>query len=278
MSPVNSPKLASDELKESGDTEVHTSASPTSEEAPKETVQKDESGSKSKSPQSEPDSEDEESKSPEKADTESTPAPQWQAVWAPQYNAYYFYNPVTQETTWTNPLQPEASGSSSLEPAAAETSSSANTEGTDAEAEASSSKTPATSAVVSQYAAMQAAALAQGIDPLLAHLDPTLRNSVQGTSGTLGDVPTFTAQFNAQTGKFAPTSSRTPGHLSEYERAKRMSEFYFDVNQWEQDLAKDQQEEEEAGKKRKRPTKKDIERFKEQKKQKKIAKTAWLRS
>jgi hypothetical protein len=71
-------------------------------------------------------------------------------------------------------------------------------------------------------------------------------------------VPTFTAQFNAHTGKFSAPSSRTPGHLSEYERMKRMSEFYFDVSKWEEDLAKDQEAESGSGKKRKRPTKKDL--------------------
>lgn len=76
---------------------------------------------------------------------------------------------------------------------------------------------------------------------------------------------------------------------------KRMSEFYFDVNKWEEDLAREhEQSEETSGKKRKRPTKKDLvsvfsmytisflafvqERFKEQKRLKKIAKTAWLRT
>lgn len=60
-------------------------------------------------------------------------------------------------------------------------------------------------------------------------------------------------------------SSRTPGHLSEFERAKRMSEFYFDVGKWEEDLAKrggrnmgEEDGEDETGKKRKRPSKKDI--------------------
>lgn len=39
---------------------------------------------------------------------------------------------------------------------------------------------------------------------------------------------------------------------------KRMSEFYFDVNQWEEDLAREQESEGSSGKKRKRPTKKDL--------------------
>ncbi|KJA24705.1 hypothetical protein HYPSUDRAFT_65301 [Hypholoma sublateritium FD-334 SS-4] len=212
-------------------------------------------------------------------------ATQWQAIWAPQYNAYYFFNAVTQETTWVNPLQSEASSSSAA--AAPEAPSAALEEAEEGEedAEAGPSTGPQLSRVAAQHAAMQAAALAQGIDPLLAHLDPTLMQStIPGSSGP-SDLPTFTAKFNARTGQFAPMSSRTPGHLSEFERAKRMSEFYFDVGKWEEDLAKrggrnmgEEDGVDETGKKRKRPSKKDIERFKEQKRLKKIAKTAWLRT
>ena len=39
---------------------------------------------------------------------------------------------------------------------------------------------------------------------------------------------------------------------------KRMSEFYFDVSKWEEDLAARQEDEGGSGKKRKRPTKKDL--------------------
>ncbi|EIN14659.1 hypothetical protein PUNSTDRAFT_140894 [Punctularia strigosozonata HHB-11173 SS5] len=202
----------------------------------------------------------------EPSSSSATPAPDpgtWQAVWAPQYNAYYFYNAVTQETTWTNPLEPSAS-----------TSTSTSAPDTNAEDKGEGSSTPASTST-SMYDALQAAALAQGIDPSLAHLDPSLLAGPGGSSGAYA----FQAKFNARTGAFAKTHARDPTHLSEYERAKRMSEFYFDVNQWEKDVERrKQEEEEEAGKKRKRPTKKDLERFKEQKRLKKIAKTAWLRT
>ena len=82
------------------------------------------------------------------------------------------------------------------------------------------------------------------------------------------DLPSFTARFNSRTGQFTPASARQPGHLSEHERAKRMSEFYFDVGKWEEDLARRggrlMGEEDPAGeegskeKKRKRPSKKDL--------------------
>ncbi|KAF9495224.1 hypothetical protein BDN71DRAFT_1506976 [Pleurotus eryngii] len=187
--------------------------------------------------------------------TSSQPA--WQAIYSPQHNAYYFYNAETQETTWTNPLEPAAS--TSQEP----------------------SDVPSTtpSASISSFKAREAAALAAGIDPSLAHLDPSLAYAgIQGASTAPNGQPLFTAKFNARTGAFTANNARDPTHLSEFERAKRMSEFYFDVNQWEQDLATRQEEDkDEAGKKRKRPTKKDLERFKEQKRLKKIAKTAWLR-
>lgn len=120
--------------------------------------------------------------------------------------------------------------------------------------------------------------MAQGIDPSLAHLDPSLASSSGVPSNFM-----YTAKFNARTGAFAKSDSRDPTHLSEYERAKRMSEFYFDVGAWERDVearnkAEIEAEAEGEGKKRKRPTKKDLERFKEQKRLKKIAKTAWLRT
>ena len=143
--------------------------------------------------------------------------------------------------------------------------------------------------------ALQAAAAAQGIDPSLAHLDPSLAASTSASPAAF----TYTAKFNARTGAFTRPDGRDPNHVSEYERARRMSEAYFDVGQWEQDVEQRNAQEEAEGKKRKRPTKKDLvsehawfctlgtmlnglmflqERFKEQKRLKKIARTAWLRT
>ncbi|KAG5652035.1 hypothetical protein H0H81_006526 [Sphagnurus paluster] len=208
------------------------------------------------------------------SNTSPTPASTpWQAIFAPQYNAYYFYNTETQETTWENPLQSSA---------AASTSTSASSSQPADDTESKSSALEGTAAYTSQHAALQAAALAAGIDPSLAHLDPSLLSSIPSSSGApSGLPPAFTAKFNARTGQFARPDARDPTHLSEHARAARMSEFYFDVNAWEKQLA-DQGGSimggEEEGKKRKRPSKKDLERFREQKKQKKIAKTAWLRT
>ncbi|GBE83518.1 predicted protein [Sparassis crispa] len=191
----------------------------------------------------------------------------WQAIWSPAHSAYYFYNAATRETTWTNPLQPTASPSASPYPTSAP--------GAPPTPEASGS-IPGSAAMQALYD-MQAAAAAQGIDPSLAYLDPSLAAG----SSTAPAAFTSTAKFNARSGAFARPDARDPTHLSEYERAKRMSEFYFDVNAWEKDVEMrklEEAQEQEEGRKRKRPTKKDLERFKEQKRLKKIAKTAWLRT
>ncbi|KIY67609.1 hypothetical protein CYLTODRAFT_375813 [Cylindrobasidium torrendii FP15055 ss-10] len=179
----------------------------------------------------------------------------WQAIFAPQYNAYYFFNTKTQETTWTNPVEPTASSSSSATPAAAPASEPVPT-----------TAGPSTS----RYAAAAAA----GIDPALAYLDPTLGSGPAGSSGQYAAA----ARFNARTGRFTAEDGRHPEHMSEYERSKRMSQFYFDVDAWQKQNDARAEEEDPDSKKRKRPSKKDLDRFKEQKKQKKIAKTAWLRT
>lgn len=160
----------------------------------------------------------------------------WQAIFSPQYNAYYFFNSETQETTWQNPLVNE-----DTQPAATE-------------AESPDESQPSGSSL----STVQQAAIAQGIDPALAYLDPTLALPASATpSMSYGS----TAKFNARTGQFTRPDARDPTHLSEYERAKRMSEFYFDVGAWEKQRARDTEAEEAeaaAGKKRKRPTKKDL--------------------
>lgn len=134
------------------------------------------------------------SDSEQTADSEAQASPpaeaaQWQAIWAPQYNAYYFFNAVTQETTWVNPLQPEASSSSGGAAAEAPSAAPEEVEEGEDDAEAGPSTGPQLSRVAAQHAAMQAAALAQGIDPLLAHLDPTLMQStIPGSSGPSGEL------------------------------------------------------------------------------------------
>jgi len=117
-------------------------------------------------------------------------------------------------------------------------------------------------ASIAQIYALQEAAAAQGIDPSLAYLDPSLAAGTPSVPGSSGSgTYNYTAKFNAHTGAFARPDGRDPTHLSEYERMKRMSSVYFNMEQWEQEVAqrKGREDEDEAnGKKRKRPTKKDL--------------------
>ncbi|PSS34228.1 hypothetical protein PHLCEN_2v1738 [Hermanssonia centrifuga] len=190
----------------------------------------------------------------------------WQAIWSPLHNTYYFYNAATQETTWTNPLEQSSTSSST-------STSTPAAPADEAQPSTSTSASASTPASLASMYALQQAAADQGIDPSLAFLDPSLAAGPSNPAAF-----TYTAKFNARTGTFTRPDGRDPTHLSEYERAKRMSEAYFDVGAWEQDVEARNAEEEAEGKKRKRPTKKDLERFKEQKRLKKIAKTAWLRT
>jgi WW domain len=208
----------------------------------------------------------------------------WRAIWSSAHNAYYFYNTLTQQTTWVNPLQPAQESSVSSTPASTSTLTptsnptstststststppppSAPTTSTQEESSNSSAPGPSSSgatpvpASIAQIYALQEAAAAQGIDPSLAHLDPSLAGPSSAPGATAYN---FSARFNAHTGAFTRPDGRDPTHLSEYDRMKRMSSVYFDMGQWEEDVAqrKEQEDEDAAnGKKRKRPSKKDL--------------------
>ena len=194
----------------------------------------------------------------------------WQAIWSPAHTAYYFYNSTTRETTWVNPLQTgqQQQQVGDLDPKGkGKEKDTGETDGDDDKAEgrdtggedqgaAAGPSTNATTTMpaLTQWEQMQSNAIAQGIDPSLAYLDPSLAAGPSLPSGA------FTARFNARTGAFTATDGRDPTHLSEYERAKRMSQFYFDVSAWEKELEQRDIAEEERKKKRK-PTKKDLVSF-----------------
>jgi hypothetical protein len=157
----------------------------------------------------------------------------WQAVWSPDHNAYYFYNSSTNETTWTNPLSASTSTSTPTVPE------------------------PQPLTQMNNIAAGNhdfiAAAIAAGVDPELAYLDPSL---VYGPNAP--GAGSFTAKFNARTGAFAKPEARDPTHLGEWERAQRMSSVYFDTAAYEREVQKRKEEEEANGKKKKKVTKKDL--------------------
>ncbi|KAG9103387.1 hypothetical protein FRC06_011130 [Ceratobasidium sp. 370] len=191
---------------------------------------------------------------------------EWQAIWAPTHNTYYFYNSRTGETTWVNPLDPSASASTS----AAQTQPQPQPE--------PQQDKPQQDETEPEEAPRDLSYL-NGIDPELAYLDPTL---AVPSAGAKGPVPTFTARFGARSGAFTAMDGRRPEHLSEAARAQRMSSVYFDTAAWEKEIAeRDAKAKAEAeagiGDKRKRVTKADIERFKAQKQARKAMRNAWLR-
>lgn len=191
------------------------------------------------------------------------PSTDWQAIWSAGHGAYYFYNSATQVTTWTNPLAPSAEAP---ETSAGASSSASGAPSTPASTSVSTSTTsPSTSSSLPSSRPLPTADQFGGIDPELAFLDPSLAYGGAKTGG--GPVPTFTAKFNARSGRFAGGDARDPSHISEYERAKRMSEAYFDVDSWKKQVDERENERKRAadedvdgGGKRKRPTKADLVR------------------
>ncbi|KAB5591951.1 hypothetical protein CTheo_4629 [Ceratobasidium theobromae] len=186
---------------------------------------------------------------------------EWQAIWSPAHNAYYFYNIRTAETTWVNPLDPASSASSSTQQ------------------QQSTGQQVSTEQSQGMEQAPPDMSHLNGIDPELAFLDPTL---AVPSAGATGPVPMFSARFGARSGKFTAMDGRTPEHMSEAARAQRMSSVYFDTQAWENEIAaRDAQAraDQAAGlaPKRKRVTKADIERFKAQKKARQTLRNAWLR-
>ncbi|KAL1413349.1 hypothetical protein Q8F55_001108 [Vanrija albida] len=189
------------------------------------------------------DDEEEESEKPADKGKGKADASAWQAVWSPERNAYYFWNTSSDEVTWENPLAP-ADAAPPL---------------------------PAGPAPASGSAPRVAPTTAPEMDPALAFLLPPEARTADGSS----------ALFNARTGRFTPVDySYSVAHLDEYNRAKRMSERFFDVEGWEKQKAAEnakRKAEEAAGVVREtKITKKDMDRFRRKKAEHKAKRQAWL--
>ncbi|KAG6879077.1 hypothetical protein C0992_005357 [Termitomyces sp. T32_za158] len=115
------------------------------------------------------------------ASTETPESTPWQAIYSPQYNAYYFYNTETHETTWNNPIAAEDPSSTSQDSVPSPSTTHANS-----------------------MSALEAAAIAAGIDPSLAYLDPSLVASVPGASTpSIHRLQLFPTSFIAEVESFA---------------------------------------------------------------------------
>ncbi|BGP26152.1 WW/Rsp5/WWP domain containing protein [Rhodotorula toruloides] len=179
----------------------------------------------------------------------------WQAVWSAEANAWYFWNAETNETTWQNPRDQFAAVASS------------------------STTSPATAAPpAADTSSVEEPDRLPQIDPELAWLDPAAARA--SSSGGLAQA----ARFNARTGRFMADPALNPDRLSEYQRGRRQQEAYYDVAGWEASLAsrppkREHEDAEQEDGKKKRPSAKQVEKFrqaKEDKKRKKLA--SWLGS
>lgn len=151
---------------------------------------------------------------------------EWQAIWSAEHNSYYFHNSRTNETTWNNPLASSATFEHANQPQQQQQHHHHNP---------------------------IEAAIAAGVDPELAYLDPSLAFGANDPGA--GAVQ---AKFNARTGAFSKPDARDPSHLGEWERMQRMSSVYFDTAAYEREVQRRKEEEELAGRKKKKVTKKDL--------------------
>ncbi|WWC63387.1 uncharacterized protein I303_105987 [Kwoniella dejecticola CBS 10117] len=223
----------------------------------------------------------------------------WQAVWAEQQNAWYFWNTKTGEVSWTNPLaesgsDPTSSADQSLQPPLP---SGISTVQFQPPLPSTSAFPSSASASASNQGQIHAQEHGHGygfafgsydadgqpeIDEGLAHLFGGGSGSSTSGMGDGGMGIHQQASFNARTGKFqANAGVYNPGYLDEYNRSKRMNNYYFDVDQWEKQKAEENNKrkrmEEEGKVPERKVTKKDIERFKKKNQERKQRSQAWLR-
>ncbi|PWN17782.1 hypothetical protein BCV69DRAFT_121956 [Microstroma glucosiphilum] len=190
--------------------------------------------------------------------------------WQAAHNAYYFWNSQTNTTTWVNPLQEEGSSSAS---------------GAASNPRASTSAVPQQQQQQQQPEMLSEEDLARqaGIDPELAHLDPALYASQLRMA----------ASSAASSGSASLAADRDPqSRFSQTSKAKRQMSAYFDVEAWEQQREAEHAAQVQAladesgagyagvkrGKGNRHPSKKEVQEFKERKRERKKAKLGWLHS
>ncbi|SDA01433.1 BZ3500_MvSof-1268-A1-R1_Chr10-1g02661 [Microbotryum saponariae] len=182
--------------------------------------------------------------------------PNWTAVWDPTAQAYYFHHTLTGVTQWTNPFEAPVDSTPTTQPTAGP------------------STTTATTTADAQDDDPNSHINYRGIDPDLAFLDPNLAR--QQTRG--GAAPVFQARFNSKTGRFQGDPSMVPDRISDYSRSSRQQQAFYDTNAWTESLQgrglyQGQQDEvEEQGGRKRKPSSKEVQAFKDKKEQKKRAK------
>ncbi|EIW68224.1 hypothetical protein TREMEDRAFT_44659 [Tremella mesenterica DSM 1558] len=213
--------------------------------------------------------EEEDGDEEQKGDDEEQP---WQAVWSAEHNAWYFWNSQNGQVTWTNPLSPPTSNPPlpneppplPNEPLPSNPPLPHPSLAYPSQAETSTENNPAGQS---------------GIDPALAYLLPPEQ---RGAGLSQNDAAAQKGLFNARTGRFTKADYQyNVDHLDEYNRAKRMSSHYFDVEAWERQKSEEHEKrkrDEDMGTSSKRKiTKKDMDRFRKKKAEQRARSQAWLR-
>jgi hypothetical protein len=186
----------------------------------------------------------------------------WQPIWDEQYGAYYFYNSITGETTWTNPRVPPTTDEASTAPKQNLKESGSPNVTSDSE-----------SAAETQYhdPLQYNPAIHGDYDPTAPYAQPRPDPAESRTGQYVA-----TAAFNRFTGKFTPSSSHlVPENYNDENKSKRQMEFYFDV-----DAAANSHDGRslKAERQTKRLSKQELKQYKEKRKQRKEEKRkAWLR-
>lgn len=171
----------------------------------------------------------------------------WQAIWDAQHQAYYFYNALTGQSTWTNPRVPPAT----TLPPTLPTEATVYAPGTDLpppEGEGDPNYEP------TYYQ------LAHGIT------DPSAV-----TAEDIASTYAATGTFNRFTGKWQ--AGKNPENYNDENKSRRQMEFYFDV-----DAAANSHDGRslKAERQMKKLSKKELKAFREKKKEKKEQKRrAW---
>jgi hypothetical protein len=217
----------------------------------------------------------------------STEETVWVPTWDEDSQAYYWWNTVTNETTWDNPY-PEGEGN----PENAEDAQ----EYYEGPEQYASQGYYDPGYADNHYEAEQAGS--NPLDAVLSKIDTEVRGQLDNTTDTERPFQSYNelfdpsesiqqqhisayqsvAHFNARTGKFTSSMEAdrlNPEYMSLESRAKRQMQYYFDVDAYQEQRNRERQSMV-AG--QKRPlSKKEIEKFKRQKQEKKERrKREWL--
>ncbi|KAI8979017.1 hypothetical protein BDB01DRAFT_798928 [Pilobolus umbonatus] len=178
----------------------------------------------------------------------------WTAVWDDNIQAYYWWNTITNETTWDNPL---GDGEETID---------------------------------NKYGYMYTPEYSNPLDPILDTIDEKVKKTTDSetdpnmnaydyyyTQEDISNPYASQAYFNARTGKFTTLEDiqrLNPENLSIENRAKKQMQYYFDVDSYTQQV--NNQRYLNGGKKR-ALTRKEVEYFKKMKKEKKSKRAReWL--